>query len=114
MSQLIINERQAGEFVVLDLEGNILFGERTSSLRRAIRRLISEGKKKISLNLKDVSYVDSGGIGEFISALTAINREENGHLKLLNPNEKIYRLLEISKLHSIFDISRDENSAVGG
>lgn len=114
MTQLIISERLEKDFVVLDLKGNITFGEATKTLREAVRQLISDNKKKISLNLKDVSYVDSAGIGEFISTLTAINRERGGQLKILNPTERIYKLLEISKLLSIFDITYSEESAVSG
>lgn len=116
MAQLIISERQAGEFVVLDLEGDILFGEDTEVLRQTVRRLIGDGRNKISLNLEKVFYVDSGGIGELISTLTAVNREKDGHLRILNPTERIYQLLEISKLLKIFDISFEENgeSAAGG
>jgi anti-sigma B factor antagonist len=113
MKELIISERQVGDTFVLDLEGDLIYGESTLKLRREVRRLIGEDKKKISLDLEKLSYVDSSGVGEFISALTAVNREDGGELKILNPTEKTYRLLEISNLLSIFDISGDGQSAVG-
>jgi anti-sigma B factor antagonist len=113
MKELKISERKTDDTVFMDLEGDLIYGESTLKLRREVRRLIGEGKKNISLNLEKLSYVDSSGIGEFISTLTAINREDGGHLKLLNPTDKTYHLLEISNLLTIFDISREGHVATG-
>ena len=82
MAQLIISERAADDAVILDLSGDLIFGEGTASLRSALRYLIRDGKTKIFLNLADVGYLDSSGIGELISALTAMNRIEDGQLKI--------------------------------
>lgn len=111
MAELIITEREIDDVVVLDLAGDITFGQGNVKLRYEIRRLLADGKKRIWLNLENVGYVDSSGIGELISGLIAINREENGQLKLLNPTERVLRLLEISKLLNVFDVSRDESKA---
>ena len=111
MAELNINERQAGDVTVLDMSGKITIGEGSVALRSAIRRLIEEGKKKILLNLAQVSYVDSSGIGEFVASFTAIGRE-GGQLKLLNLTQKIQDLLAITKLLTVFDTYDDESSAL--
>ena len=111
MAELNISERQAGDVTVLDLSGKITIGEGSVSLRSAIRRLIEEGKKKILLNLAQVSYVDSSGIGELVSSYTTIGRE-NGQLKLLNLTQKIQDLLAITKLLTVFDVYDEEATAL--
>ncbi len=111
MAELNINERQAGDVTVLDMSGKITIGEGSVALRTAIRKLIEEGKKKILLNLSQVSYVDSSGIGEFVASFTAIGRE-GGQLKLLNLTQKIQDLLAITKLLTVFDTYDDESSAL--
>jgi anti-sigma B factor antagonist len=111
MAELNISERQAGDVTVLDLSGKITIGEGSVSLRSAIRRLIEEGKKKILLNLGQVSYVDSSGIGELVSSFTTINRE-GGQLKLLNLSQKIQDLMTITKLHTVFDVYDEETPAL--
>jgi anti-sigma B factor antagonist len=111
MAELNINERQAGDVTVLDMSGKITIGEGSVALRSAIRKLIEEGKKKILLNLSQVSYVDSSGIGEFVASFTAIGRE-GGQLKLLNLTQKIQDLLAITKLLTVFDTYDDEPSAL--
>ncbi len=111
MAELDIKERQAGDITVLDIDGKITIGEGSVALRSAIRRLLEEGKKKILLNLSQVSYVDSSGIGEFVASFTAIGRE-GGQLKLLNLTQKIQDLLAITKLLTVFDTYDDESSAL--
>ncbi len=104
MAHLVINERKLGDSTVLDLTGDVIFGESNTTLRSCVRRLLSEGHSKISINLREVGYLDSSGIGELISALTAVNRFEEGQLRILNPTERIQQLFDISKLTSVFDI----------
>ena len=111
MKQFTISERIVGDIVFLDLTGDLIFGEANKALRGTIRDLIDMGKVKIVLNLRDVAYLDSSGIGELISALTAINREEDGRLRILNPSDRIQYLFTISKLEDIFDIDYDANLA---
>ncbi|MER3429246.1 MAG: anti-sigma factor antagonist [Pyrinomonas sp.] len=111
MAELNIKERQAGDVTILDLSGKITIGEGSVALRSAIRRLLSEGKKKILLNLGGVSYVDSSGIGELVSSYTAVNKE-GGQLKLLNLTQKIQDLLAITKLLTVFDVYEDEATAL--
>ena len=111
MAELNINERQAGDVTVLDMSGKITIGEGSVALRSAIRKLIEEGKKKILLNLAQVSYVDSSGIGELVSSFTAVNKE-GGSLKLLNLTQKIQDLLAITKLLTVFDVFDSEAEAL--
>lgn len=111
MAELNINERQAGDVTVLDMNGRITIGEGSVALRTAIRRLLEEGKKKILLNLGGVGYIDSSGIGELVSSFTAINKE-GGQLKLLNLTQKLRDLLAITKLLTVFDSYDDEQEAM--
>ena len=111
MAELNINERQAGDVTVLDMSGKITIGEGSVALRTAIRRLLEEGKKRILLNLAQVSYIDSSGIGELVSSFTAV-KKEGGHLKLLKLTQKIQDLLAITKLLTVFDTYDSEQEAV--
>jgi anti-sigma B factor antagonist len=111
MAELNISERQAGDVTILDMEGRITIGEGSVALRNTIRRLISEGKTKILLNLAGVGYIDSSGIGELVSSFTAVNKE-NGNLKLLNLTQKIQDLLAITKLLTVFEVFENEGDAL--
>src|SRR5215208_4161392 len=111
MAQLNINERQAGDVTILDLSGKITIGEGSVQLREAVRRLLDDGKKKILLNLGDVSYVDSSGIGDLVSSYTTTNNN-GGQLKLLNLTKKIQDLLMITKLLTVFQTFETEQEAV--
>ncbi|MCA1631340.1 MAG: STAS domain-containing protein [Acidobacteria bacterium] len=112
MAELNISERQAGDVTVLDLGGKITIGEGSVSLRGAIKRLVEEGKTKILLNLANVGYIDSSGIGELVSSFTTVQRTEGGQLKLLNLSSKIRELMVITKLHTVFDVYDDEAPAL--
>ncbi len=111
MAELNISERQAGDITILDLDGKVTIGEGSVALRSAIRRLLGEGKNKILLNLGQVGYVDSSGIGELVSSFTAVNKE-GGTLKLLNLTQKIQDLLAITKLLTVFDTFDNEGDAL--
>ena len=111
MAEMKISERQAGDVTVLDLGGKITMGEGSVSLRGAIRRLVEMGKKKILLNLGQVSYVDSSGVGELVAGFTTVTRD-GGQLKLLNLTRKIQDLLAITKLLTVFDVYDDEAAAL--
>jgi anti-sigma B factor antagonist len=111
MAELNIRERQAGDVTILDMDGKITIGEGSVALRSAVRRLIEENKKKILLNLANVGYVDSSGIGELVSSFTTVQRE-GGQLKLLKLTQKIRDLLGITKLLTVFDSFDDESEAL--
>jgi anti-sigma B factor antagonist len=110
MVKLIISERKIEETLILDLSGDITFSEGNVVLRKAVRRLIGEGQKKIILNMENVVYVDSSGIGEMVSAFVAISRE-GGSFKLINLPTRIYELLMICKLLTVFDVSENTRNA---
>ena len=103
--------RQVEGVTVVDMSGRITLGEGSVVLRDTIRDLIGKGNKKILLNLGDVTYIDSSGIGELVSAFTAVRRE-GGELKLLNLTKKVHDLLQITKLYTVFDIKDDEATAI--
>ena len=105
------NNRQVEGVSVVDMSGRITLGEGSVVLRDTIRDLVGKGQKKILLNLGDVTYIDSSGIGELVSAFTAVRRE-GGELKLLNLTKKVHDLLQITKLYTVFDIKDDETAAI--
>jgi anti-sigma B factor antagonist len=105
--------RQVDGIIVMDLSGRITLGEGSVILRDRIRELLGQGEKKILLNLGDVTYIDSSGIGELVSAFTAV-RKEGGELKLLNLTKKVHDLLQITKLYTVFDVKDDEAAAIAG
>ena len=104
--------RQVNGVTVVDMSGRITLGEGSVILRDTIRDLLGKGQKKILLNLGDVTYIDSSGIGELVSAFTSV-RNQGGELKLLNLTKKVHDLLQITKLYTVFDIKDDETAAVG-
>jgi anti-sigma B factor antagonist len=103
--------RQVDGVAIVDMSGRITLGEGSVILRDTIRDLIGKGQKKILLNLGDVTYIDSSGIGELVSAFTAVRRE-GGELKLLKLTKKVHDLLQITKLYTVFDIKDDEATAI--
>ena len=112
MAHLTINQRQSGDVTILDLSGRITIGEGSVQLREAVKELLGSGNKKILLNLGNVSYVDSSGIGELVSSYTTTSNQ-GGQLKLLNLGKKIKDLLMITKLLTVFQTFEDEQQAVG-
>ena len=103
--------RQVEGVIVVDLSGRIKLGEGSSVLRETVKDLLAKGHKKILLNLGDISYIDSSGIGELVSAFTSV-RNQGGELKLLHLTKKVHDLLQITKLYTVFDIKDDETEAV--
>jgi anti-sigma B factor antagonist len=108
---LSIATRQLDGVTVLDLSGRITLGEGSVQLRDAIRDLISKGVKNILLNLGDVNYIDSSGLGELVSAFTTA-KNQNADVKLLNLTKKVKDVLQVTKLYTVFDIYDDEASAI--
>jgi anti-sigma B factor antagonist len=104
--------RQVDSVVVIDISGRITLGEGCAQLRELIRDQLTKGNKKVLLNLADVTYIDSSGIGELVSAFTAVSNQ-GGQLKLLNLTKKVHDLLQITKLYTVFDIHDDEAKAIG-
>ena len=111
MAQLSIKERQSGDVTILDLSGKITIGEGSVQLREEVRKLLDAGKKNILLNLGEVAYVDSSGIGELVSSYTTTSNQ-GGHLKLLNLTKKIQDLLMITKLLTVFETFDNEQDGL--
>ena len=106
-----IATRQLDGITVLDLGGRITLGEGSVQLRDAVRDLLAKGHKKIVLNLGDISYMDSSGMGELVTAYTSV-KNQGGELKLINLTKKIEDLMQITKLVTVFDIYDDEAKAI--
>jgi len=105
------NSRQVDGVTIVDLSGRITLGEGSVVLRDIVRDIISKGNKKILLNLADVNYIESSGIGELVSAFTTV-RNQGGELKLLRLTKKVHDLLQITKLYTVFDVKDDETAAI--
>lgn len=108
---LTIASREVDGVVVLDLSGRITLGEGSVQLRDAIRGLIGQGKKNVLLNMGEVSYIDSSGLGELVSAYTTAKNQQ-AEVKLLKLTRKVHDLLQLTKLYTVFDIKDDEASAI--
>ncbi len=108
---LTIESREVAHVTILDVHGRIILGDEIHTLRDAVRRLIADNKKKIILNLADVDYLDSSGLGELVSCFTTV-RNAGGELKLLKLSQKVHDILFVTKLYTVFDIRDDEFTAV--
>jgi len=103
--------RHVDGITVVDVNGRITLGEETKLLRETVQRLLGGGEKEILLNLAEVSFIDSAGLGELVSAFTSV-RNRGGDLKLLQLTTRVHDLLQITKLYTVFDISDDEAAAI--
>jgi anti-sigma B factor antagonist len=106
-----IEERIVDDVTILDLKGKMTLGEGDELLKDKVNSLVSQGHKKIVLNLEDVPYIDSAGLGEIVRTYTTVSRQQ-GKLKLLNVSKRVYDLLVITKLLTIFDSYESEEDAV--
>ena len=102
--------RQVDAITVLDLSGRITLGEGSVTLREGVQDALAKGEKHILLNLANVDYIDSSGIGELVSAFTSV-RNAGGSLRLLHLTKKVHDLLQITKLYTVFDVYDDEAAA---
>ena len=107
-----IDVRTIGDVKILDCSGRITLGEGTMAVRNSVRDMVKNGSKKIILNLGEVSYIDSSGVGELVSTYTTVTNA-GGQLKLVNLTKKIHELLAITKLLTVFDVFDDEKAALG-
>ena len=103
--------RRVGNVAIVDLSGKITLGENSGILRDELRSLLSQGNKNIILNMKDVGYVDSAGLGELVGAYTTATNQ-GGAVKLLHLQGKMRDLMQITKLHTIFLAFENEDEAV--
>ena len=106
-----VSTRQVDGVNIVDCSGRITLGEGNVLLRDTVKELLAKGQKKILLNLGDVNYIDSSGIGELVSAYTTA-KNQGGELKLLKLTKKVHDLLQITKLYTVFEVKDDEAAAV--
>ena len=105
------SNRQVDGVTVVDLSGRIVLGEGSEILRETLRDLVSRGQKKLLLNLGDVNYIDSSGLGALVSGYTTVTGQQ-GQLKLLKLTKKVHDLLQITKLLTVFEVFDDETLAL--
>ena len=106
-----ITTRQVGDVTVVDAAGRITLGDGASTFRDTVKDLLAGGQKKLLLNLAEVSYIDSSGIGELVSGFTTVTNQ-GGQVKLLNLTKRVQDLLQITKLYTVFEVFEDEATAV--
>ncbi len=108
---LKLNSREVNDIVIIDLGGQITMGEPCAAIRDEIRDETGHGYKKVLLNLAEVTYIDSAGLGELTAAFTSVKNRE-GQLKLLNLTKRVHDLMQITKLYTVFDVYDDERKAI--
>ena len=103
--------RQIRGVAILDLSGRIVLGEGSAALRGAIRDLAASGQKLILLNLADINYIDSAGLGELVASFATIRRQ-GGQLKLLKLTKRVHDLMQVTKLYTVFEVYDSESEAI--
>jgi anti-sigma B factor antagonist len=109
--KMLTTTRHIQDVAIVDVTGRITVGEGNVMLREIVLQLVESGHKKIALNLHEVGYVDSSGIGELVKAYTTV-RNHGGQLKLVNPSKRVHDLLQMTRLAAVFSIEADDASAV--
>jgi anti-sigma B factor antagonist len=105
------NVRRTGNVAIVDLAGKITLGEGSGTVRNTIKDLVNSGQKNILINLKDVTYIDSAGLGEMVGAYATVTNAQ-GNVKLLHPQAKVHDLLQVTKLYTVFQAYDDEQEAL--
>ncbi|MCZ2156058.1 MAG: STAS domain-containing protein [Bryobacterales bacterium] len=108
---LKVNVRQVGQVAVIDLGGKITLGEGSGTLRDTVAEVVAKGNKNILLNMADVTYIDSAGLGELVGSYASITNK-GGQLKLVNLQNKVKDLMQITKLHTVFQVFDAEDEAI--
>ena len=108
---LNVRTRKVDGVVIVDMSGRLTIGEPVLLLRETLRVQVNDGARQFVLNLGEVSYIDSSGLGQLISIWTSI-RNKNGHMTILNPAKRVERLFEITRLNTVFEILQNEDEAV--
>ena len=106
-----LNTRQVGDVVVIDVSGRITLGESSAAMREEIHALTDKAIKKVLLNLGDVTYIDSSGLGELVSGYTTL-LHRGGALKLLGLTKQVREVLQITKVYPLFEVYEDEAQSV--
>lgn len=108
---LKLNTREVKGIVIVDLSGRLTMGESVAAIRDEIHDQAAQGVRKVLLNLADVTYIDSAGLGELTAAFTSM-KNRDGQLKLLNLTKRVHDLMQITKLYTVFDVFDDEKTAL--
>jgi len=108
---LRMSTREVRGIIVIDLNGQITLGEASAALRDELRDQLNQQCSKMVLNLADVTYIDSAGLGELTAAYTSV-KNRGGQLKLLNLTKRVHDLMQITKLYTVFDVFDDEKKAL--
>jgi len=108
---LKMSTREVRGIIIIDLTGQITLGEASAALRDEVRDQLGHSFSKILLNLENVTYIDSAGLGELTAAYTSV-RNRGGALKLLNLTKRVHDLMQITKLYTVFDVFDDEKKAI--
>ncbi len=106
-----LNMHRVGDVLVLAPCGKITLGEPTNSLRDTVRELVGHGERKILLDMAGVTYIDSTGLGELVSAYTSV-RNQGGQLKLAHLGQRAYDLMKLTKLVTVFEVFDSEEKAI--
>ena len=106
-----VKVRTAGEVAILDLAGRITLGDGSGMVRNSIKELVAGGTRKILLNLHDVTYMDSAGLGDLVGSYASVTNL-GGQIKLLHPQGKVSDMLTVTKLYTIFNSYTDEDEAL--
>jgi anti-sigma B factor antagonist len=109
---VLLKIRRLDDVVIIDLSGRITIGEGTLTVRDALQELIRAGNRKFLVNLADVDYIDSSGLGELVTLFTTVRKEADGQVKLLNLTRRIRDLLQITKLLTVFEAFENETEAL--
>src|SRR5438270_12696628 len=108
---LKLSTREVKDVIIIDLSGRVTMGEPCAAIRDEMRDEIAQGNRKVVLNLADVSYIDSAGLGELTAAYTSV-KNRDGQLKLLNLTKRVHDLMQITTLYTVFDVYDDEKKVV--
>jgi anti-sigma B factor antagonist len=111
MNNLNVSEYRNGNVVVLNLQGDIRLGESNVELHNILRALVEKGERRILLNLADVTYIDSSGLGELVAGFSTLQKN-GGELKILKLAGRVRELMVITKLLTVFDVFENEQEAV--
>lgn len=106
-----VSMRQSGDVAIVDVSGRITLGDGSGILRDTVKSLIDKGQKNILLNLGDVSYIDSAGLGELVGSYATVTNQ-GGQIKLLNAQSKVRDVLQVTKLYTVFEVFTNETEAV--
>lgn len=109
---VLLKIRRLDDICIIDLSGRITIGEGTLTVREALQELLRAGDRKFLMNLADVDYIDSSGLGELVTLFTTVRHEPDGQVKLLNLTRRIRDLLQITKLLTVFEAFDNETEAL--